>query len=546
MKKAILLILMGLISISMFQQQILAESWDYLPGGDNYLNADNFVIDSGYIVTEHPFIFIPNQDYIFTVHDDYYHLFGPHEILIEISFYDNDDLITTQEIIYQDFEFNTDNTTLSFQLHSPLNANKLGLRILDLDPYYSEFGFSQMILEEGTTFDGFEDFIYGTIVDTTSPEFLNVNTVYSYVQSPITVSEIQASLSAIDAIDGDVSSRISILSDDYSANMDTLGTYSIIFEVTDLSGNAGQAEINVEVIDVLKPEFSEMDPILVPYGNVYSVPDILALLHASDNYDGDISGLITLVEDNYSSSNMIVGDYTMTFSVSDSSGNVALQTIDICVVDEEAPIITGETSIVVGYDETITIAEILMNFTATDNYDSSLEFITESDNYTANRYIIGSYQIEFSVTDSSLNTSYVIVNIEVVDEIGPILYFDSSIIQTYADTVLALEDFLHLLTITKEISTLDSLSVKVLYDSYTSHASVPGVYHLKLLIGYSEDDTFEKDFQIIVKDITDHIYDPDLEEISFLEKYRNYILFGALGFVTITTNVVWFVILKRR
>jgi len=543
----VMVILLALISLTLFKQQVLAESWDYLPGGDNYLNVDNFVIENGFFVSEQPFVFLENQDFIFTVSDEYHRMFGPWEELIVFSFYDDDTLINTDTALFQDFALSLDYVTLSYLFHTPLNTNKIEIKILDLESYFLLNGFSAMILEAGSTFDGFEDFIYGTIVDTTSPEFSDINTVYSYVQSPILVTEIQASLSAIDAIDGDVTSRISVVSDTYTPHMDTLGTYSILFEVTDLSGNAKQAEIFVNVIDVLKPEFSVIEPILIPYGSTYTVSEILLMLHASDNYDGDISGLISLVEDNYSSNKMIVGNYTMTFSVSDSSGNQASQTIEIYVIDEEAPIITGETTIVVGYDETITISEILQSLSVSDNYDSQLDFVTESDNYTENRYIIGSYHIEFSVTDSSLNVSSVIINIEVVDEIGPILYFDSSIIQTYSDTVLALEDFIHLLSITNEISNIESINIKVLYDSYTSHASIPGVYHLKLSIESSETDSFEKEFQIIVKDSEEHIYIPQEDlEVSFIEKYKNYLVIGAIGFITIASNVVWIIVTKKR
>lgn len=546
MKKAGLLLFLAVFSLSIITHYVLAGSWDYLPGGDNYLNEDSFILDSGYVESFNPFIIKPNQDYILTVHDDYRRMFGPGEVLFEITFFKDSTQLSQIQIKSENFSGNPDLITYSYLFHSPLNSNKIKIRFLDLEDYYVTYGFSNMILEEGSIFDGFEDFIYGTIVDTSSPEFESVNEIISYVHSPISVAEIQSSLNAIDTIDGDVSSRITVISDNYTSNKTILGTYTIVFGVTDLSGNSNQVEIEVTVLDILKPEFSAMDPIHIPYGNSYSVNEIKQMLHASDNYDGDISTSITLVEDHYTSNSMIVGSYTMTFSVSDSSGNTASQTIVVNVVDEVAPIITGETSIVIGYDETITIPEILSNFSVTDNYDSSLSFVTVSDSYSANKYIIGSYAVQFSVTDSSGNTSYVTVEIDVVDEIGPIIYFDSRIVQTYSDTVLELDDFLHLLSITGEISSMESLNVRILYDSYSTHATIPGVYHLKLKIGNSEGDTIEKNFEIIVKEYSGYIYEPEIEEIPFLEKYKDYFIYGSLIAVIVGSNVVWFFVTKKR
>jgi len=531
----------------MFGSQIFAYSWDYLPSGDNYLDEDAFEFDGFFLSTQEAILIKPNQDYIYTIGVDYYELFDDEEEVAEIEFYNDSSLLFKQYIDCSDFEANGVIDTFSFLFRSPITANRMTISIVDKNLYVSTYFFEQMILEEGVSFDGFEDYVNGTILDTDSPQFSTIGTIYSYVHAPITIEEIRDSLSAYDVIDGDVSDSIEIVEDNYSANLTTIGTYSIVFSVSDNSGNENQTTITVLVIDVLKPVFSNIGTLTIAFPNTFSVSDVLALLSASDNYDLNISSQINLVEDNYTPYRDTVGTYTMTFAVSDSSGNETTYVQRIDVIDDDSPLISGTGYIVIGYDETITMEELLSRFTVSDNYDSeeSLHIIVESDSYSANKYILGTYQVKISVTDSCNNKTEKIIYIEVVDEIGPIVYFDSAIIQTYTDQVLSLEDFVNLLVKAKEVSDSEHVSVKVIYDSYTSHASIPGIYHLKINLQTDDGTVLEKELQIVVRDSSSHIINLPEEE-SFLLQNKEYFIYGSLGFVLIITNLIWFFINRRR
>lgn len=546
MKKARFLFILSLMFMVLPVSKVFADSWDYLPGGANYLNEDIFVLEDSWYSSTNPFVIKPDTDFVLTMSDDYHRIFGGYTTLVMITYYNNSSLVAEEELIFTDFLDNPGYLTLSTSFHSPVNANKMSISFLEEEAYFELNGLSQMMLEEGTVFTAFEDFIYGTLIDTASPEFLNVNEVISYVHSPISVEDIKDSLQAYDTIDGNLSSLISVKTDNYSAHNDTLGLYSIVFEVNDLSGNHSEASVNVRVVDVLKPVFSTVETIVMPYPQTYSIEDIKALLSASDNYDGDISSSIELLEDLYTTNQSVVGNYTVSFKVEDSSGNSETTTVSINVVDNEAPVISGIKDIVIGYDETITTQAVISQLSAIDNYDSSLSFVIVSNNYTDNRYNLGLYEILVSVTDTSGNITYETVSIEVVDEIGPILYFDSSIIQTYQDYVLSLEDFIDLLSLSSEFTGLTGASVEVLYDSYSNHATIPGIYHVKLLIHKTDSETIEKDFQITVKEDLDYIYNPENVTQTFFEQNFQLFIIGGLGFIVVLTNIIWFMHFKRK
>ena len=295
-----------------------------------------------------------------------------------------------------------------------------------------------------------------------------------------------------------------------------------------------------------------METIQAVYPNSYTTSEILNQLSASDNYDGDISNQIVLVEDNYSINSSIVGIYNMEFEVTDSSGNTQnyIQTVE--VIDDQFPVISGITSISIGYDEIITESQIVNNLDYTDNYDSksNLELVLDSDTYTGHNTEIGSYEMIFSVTDSSGNKTSQSISINVVDEIGPFVYFNSSIIQTYTDTVMELPDFTQLLISTNEIDSDMDYYVTIKYDSYTRNSSIPGTYHIKLNLKNDNGDEYNKDLEIRVIDRPiDYIHIDQVKtsvESTTFDKYKDYILGGILSVLLVVSNVVWIVVFKRK
>lgn len=551
MKKHVLVIAILLIlTIFISFMEIYAYSPHYLPGGKNYLSTDNFVFEDDYYNTTNPFLVKPYTDYTITI-PRYY--FDEQWESISVEFYENSSIIATIDIEHIDMTYTNDGGNEWFYgtFRTTSSTNYMCLSFDNSSDYFTLYDVTETQLEEGVVFTGYESFIEGALIDTSAPYFQSASTVISYYDSPITVTEIQSALVAYDAIDGNVTGNISLVTDNYTANNSTLGMYEIVFEVSDESNNTSQITIEVEVVDVLKPIFSEIGVIQAVYPNTYSEQDILDMLSASDNYDGDISSSI-IVEDNYYTVNAsIVGTYQMEFSVTDTSGNKQYYIQEISVVDNQGPIISGITSIIIGYDTLITEEDVSSNLSCTDNYDSSgLDLVLENDDYTNNHNTLGSYTMEFSVTDSSGNITTQIVDIEVVDEMGPVVYFNSSIIQTYTDAVMALPDFTLLLQNAHEIDPFTDYYVTIKYDSYTRNANTPGTYHMKLNFKNDQGNEIEKDLEIrVIERPFDYIQIADSEpneSESLFTQYFDIIIGVSLTVFLIVSNVVWIVVLKKR
>jgi len=553
MKKIFFVLLLTMITLMTASviAEVSAYSPDYLPGGKNYLAETNFEMQGSQYVSKDSFLVKSFTEYTLTIPGFYAEeLFA----WATWAFLDNGEYLDDMGIGPTGMTHYNDGTSdwYSYTFTTSAETNYLNLMFSDTDGYFLANGFYGFQLEEGDSFTGYEPYVDGNLVDTNAPYFQTHGTIISYFDSPITIEEIQAALVAYDDIDGDVTANIELITDGYSANAATLGTYEVIFQASDASGNISTTTIRIEVVDVLKPVFSEIGTVTAVFPNIFTPEEIRLLMTASDNYDGDISGDIVLVSDGYTENSEIVGIYPLEFSVTDSSGNTAYHIQYVEVVDAEGPIISGITSVAVGYDSLITPEEIMSNLGYTDNYDGSesLQLVLESDAYTENHNELGLYAMTFSVTDSSGNTTYQTVEIQVVDELGPIVYFDDSIIRTYNDTVMSLPDFLQLMVNTNQIDGTSEYTVSILYDSYTRNANIPGTYHLTLKYVADDGTSFEKTLEIKVLERSPDYINPGIsdstENETALSQIKDYIVTGVVGLLLVISNVVWVIVFKKK
>ena len=145
-----------------------------------------------------------------------------------------------------------------------------------------------------------------------------------------------AGATAVDNIDGDITSSIEIVN---NVDINTVGTYTVTYNVSDTAGNAAtQVTRTVNITpDVTIPVITLLgeSEVSLELGSTYTD----AGATASDNIDGDITSSIVTV-------NLVdvntVGTYTVTYNVSDAAGNAASQvtrTVNI-TPDVTIPVIT--------------------------------------------------------------------------------------------------------------------------------------------------------------------------------------------------------------
>ena len=141
---------------------------------------------------------------------------------------------------------------------------------------------------------------------------------------------------ALDNMDGDVTARIVVVN---NINAAVPGHYTIAYAVSDAAGNVAVPLLRTVVVYI--PD--SIKPVIVLNGSPSLTVEVLRPYAdpgatATDNIDGDItSGIITLNSVNFSK----LGTYTVTYDVTDSALNAAVQVVrTVKVADTTPPVIT--------------------------------------------------------------------------------------------------------------------------------------------------------------------------------------------------------------
>ncbi|PGS49898.1 immunoglobulin-like domain-containing protein [Bacillus sp. AFS041924] len=243
------------------------------------------------------------------------------------------------------------------------------------------------------------------VKDTTKPVINGVKDV------TINIGEIFDTLKGVtaeDGLDGNLTDYIRVIG---TIDNSRPNTSTLTYIVTDKSGNKTTLSRKITVIDNIKPvilggttKSIAINSIFDPYNSVY----------AYDNVDNDltenmkVSGTLDTKKR---------GEYTLTYTVSDKSGNTTAVIRKITVYDNVKPIITGATSktIVIGASFNAKAGVF-----ATDNVDGSLTNIIKISG-SINTKAKGTYTLTYSVSDTSGNVTTVIRKITVIDNIKPVI-----------------------------------------------------------------------------------------------------------------------------
>jgi subtilisin-like proprotein convertase family protein len=203
---------------------------------------------------------------------------------------------------------------------------------------------------------------------------------------------------ALDDFDGDVTANIIVSG---SVNTSVIGTYTLSYDVSDASGNSADTITRVvNVTDSTAPIITLLgnSPIEVELGSSFSDPGATA----SDNIDGDITGKILV-------SGVInidaVGTYTLSYDVTDASGNAAvtaIRTVFVIPPDITAPSITLLGDNPISLEQNIAFND--PGATANDNKDGNI-----SGNITVIGTVdfltVGVYILSYNVSDAAGNAA---------------------------------------------------------------------------------------------------------------------------------------------
>ena len=141
---------------------------------------------------------------------------------------------------------------------------------------------------------------------------------------------------AIDSIDGDLTS--SIIVDDSDVDYETPGIYNLVYKVSDLSENEFIKTVQIIVIQS-NQEIDTIPPVILGASHLtYYIgdpePDYLLNISAYDNIEGNITSKISVESSRVKLD--LEGDYPVTYTVTDNSGNTISITINVTVMNPES------------------------------------------------------------------------------------------------------------------------------------------------------------------------------------------------------------------
>ena len=161
-----------------------------------------------------------------------------------------------------------------------------------------------------------------------------------------------------------------------------------------------------------------LNPTTHQAGTVYTDASVTA----NDAVDGSVT-----VNSDISATNpniSVLGTYTITYTATDSSGNVSTATRVVNVVDTTGPTITLTEHSTLGGVETVNIQTgqtyVDPGATATDNYDAGAINVTTTSN-NVDTSALGAYTVSYQAQDSLGNTTTSSRTVNVVDTTTPVM-----------------------------------------------------------------------------------------------------------------------------
>jgi hypothetical protein len=225
-----------------------------------------------------------------------------------------------------------------------------------------------------------------------------------------------------------------------------LGNTVVTFEATDNGENTVTAQATVTVTDQTAPIISLIgsSSLTLTTSDDYVEQNATGL----DNVDGDVTNNIIVGGDTVDTSTL--GVYSITYNVSDASGNAALTATRIVTVqDSSAPVITAPENITVAATDstgTASTEETIIAFLANASANDDIDDVVSISHDAPDVFPLGTTTVTFSATDSYNNTGTNQATVTVTDQTKPVITLvgENSIIialdDTYADAGFSATD----------------------------------------------------------------------------------------------------------
>jgi len=131
-----------------------------------------------------------------------------------------------------------------------------------------------------------------------------------------------------------------VTSGTWTGSTDVLGTFDLLYTVTDKAGNKVDVTREIQVVDRVAPELASASTIYIPRWTAF---DAATDVSFEDNYYASTELTVSVVSDDVDINS--IGNYTVEYEVSDPSGNKRSITVPVIVVETQETVGIEEEAI---------------------------------------------------------------------------------------------------------------------------------------------------------------------------------------------------------
>ena len=255
-----------------------------------------------------------------------------------------------------------------------------------------------------------------TVVDTTKPDITAPGNITEEATGPTTLVTV-GQATATDLVTDPV-----IITRSPEGNDFTVGTHTITWKADDDNGNTSTADQTITITDTTAPVIMLLgaNPQTVEFGSIYNDPGATATDAVDDNDELAIQIAAASTVDTGT-----VGDYTVTYTVSDKATNAATPVLRmVTVTDTAAPDITAPADITFEATDTLTPLSRSDYGTATS---TDREAMITDDAPLA--FSVGVHTITWTATDTNTLFSTAAQTITITDTTAPDITAPENIIK---------------------------------------------------------------------------------------------------------------------
>ncbi|EUJ23996.1 putative peptidoglycan linked protein, partial [Listeria grandensis FSL F6-0971] len=170
-------------------------------------------------------------------------------------------------------------------------------------------------------------------------------------------------------------------------------------------------DVTLKVIANHVPTIEASDHTVKKGGTFNPLTDVSAV----DQEDGNLTSSVKVTENDVDTSQ--VGTYHVTYSVTDSDGNVTTKTIAVTVTSNDAPVINATDVTLKKGEQFVPTAGVSASDTEDGDVTADIQ-VTANDVDTTQ---VGTYHVTYSVTDSDGNTTTKTITVTVTSNDAPVI-----------------------------------------------------------------------------------------------------------------------------